>query len=110
MPPDRPSLFSASSLGLTIGWVSIPRSRANGIITGYTVQLTYPNATEVTFAVGLALIVNLTNLHPAQQYAIAISATTAAGSGLFGPALVVSTLDAGERVVACMREYTRTKS
>lgn len=68
---------------------------ANGIITAYTLETTYPNGTVLTQRLGLVLSFLTTSLSPAQTYRFRLYASTLGGTSEASDSLNVTTLDAG---------------
>ena len=60
----------------------MPKDQQNGIITGYTVQITGPDFTrDISITDATATSTEVSGLRPSTSYYFSVSAITAAGSG-----------------------------
>lgn len=100
-PPQNIQLETNSSRSINVHWEPPLADQQNGVIIGYTVnvteiggQLLSFDTTEETF--------NINGLTPHTLYEIVISARTSSGAGPFSPIITVQTHQEGEYIAVLL--------
>ena len=89
------NITAANSTTVLINWEPPPTHEANGIITGYTVNVSITETQTQTQYIVSATELTLTDLHPYYTYTIIVSASTIK-PGPFSMECTVITPPAGE--------------
>ena len=101
-PPDYVQVLPESSTVITIMWDTVPETERNGVITQYEVVVNQSTFNEIPFTRlnttnGSVLAVEIGGLEEYVEYSIRVRAHTSVGPGPFSVAIVISTLEDGEK-------------
>ena len=99
-PPSNCTAVALSSRSILLAWDAPPIEGQNGIITGYTVNITLLVTREVSTMFTESHNLTLYSLRPFTTYGFLVSAQTVAGRGPTTHLLSVTTHEEGYKFIA----------
>ena len=112
-PPQNITVSVINSTALQLVWIPPPSEDRNGVITGYTVNVTLGSSSQAAQTVVPADSVSLTvsNLRSYRLYTVTIAVTNTVGSGPFSsPFTALTDEDGRYNRMPCMHQFTTTMS
>lgn len=104
VPSGSPENFSeveVSSERIMLTWDPPLLQNRNGIITGYTINVTNLDTGEISQIVTSNRNLTLDSLTPFTTYTFIIAARTSVGAGPFSTELTIITLEDGKSLTSC---------
>ena len=89
------TVTSQTSISFTLSWTLPPPENLNGIITGYSVNVTSTATGEVTLFTTILDFMSVTSLRPYTLYLCSVAAQTTVGMGPYTSPLIVRTNEEG---------------
>ena len=93
--PIELSIVSQTSTSLTLSWAPLPPENRNGIITGYSINVTHNNTGNSMHLSSTEEFIIVESLSPYTVYLCSVAAQTAVGLGPYTPPLTARTDEDG---------------
>jgi len=84
------------STSITLSWLPVLPELQNGVVIGYTLELTELSANELTEYNTTTTTLTVSNLHPYYEYAARVAAFTENGVGPFSDTFTQTTAQDGK--------------
>jgi receptor-type tyrosine-protein phosphatase Q len=99
VPDSEPQLLMASDItseSFYLSWSPPPVEDHNGVITGYTIQVTNASTGEIFTVTSQENSTEIQSLRPFTTYTCVVAAQTSAGIGPYSTTVMIQTGEAGE--------------
>jgi hypothetical protein len=81
-PPGELRIRHRTPTSAQLSWTPVPKNQQNGVITGYTVQITGPDfIRKISITDATTTSTEVSGLRPGTSYYFSLSARTVAGTG-----------------------------
>ena len=96
MAPIGLSVTSQTSNSLTLAWMAPPPERQNGLITGYSINVTNTDTGASVFLSSTGNSITIGQLSPYTSYLCSVAAQTIVGQGPYTSPITVTTGEDGK--------------
>ena len=100
LAPIGLSVISQSSSSLTLAWMAPPLERQNGLITGYSVNVTNSDTGVSRLLSSIGNSITVIQLSPYTSYLCSVAAQTIVGLGPYTSPITVTTGEDGKNKLA----------
>ena len=90
------NVISQSSSSLTLAWMAPPLERQNGMITGYSINVTDTDTEASMLLSSTGEFITVTQLSPYTSYLCSVAAQTSVGLGPYTLTIIITTDEDGK--------------